>query len=171
MNWTFPPLKCGSIPQRSPDECDTRRIRRALIVENDRSSLKLLREMMALIGWESVAALNGRVAVEACVEERFDAIFMDLRMPVMDGFEATKLIRSQDGPNKNTPILAISIDWSNATVNSAFESGADTYIKKPVSLTDLAKAVEIATTRRHPEGPRIRYQEPNLMAENLEVCR
>ncbi|MDD2384402.1 MAG: response regulator [Sulfurospirillaceae bacterium] len=95
--------------------------------DNNRLTLNLLLEDIA--GVEVFEAEDGQVAVEMCVREKFDLIFMDIMMPNLDGFEATKFIKQVQ---KNCMIIALSALDDQASKNTMLSLGAEDYLTKPV---------------------------------------
>ena len=77
-------------------------------------------------------AVNGKIAVELCEKEKFDIILMNITMPVMDGYEATREIRKF---NKEVPIIANS-NWGNIT-EKCLECGCNDFIRAPMSREEL----------------------------------
>lgn len=95
--------------------------------DNNRLTLNLLLEDIA--GVEVCEAEDGQVAVEMCINQTFDLIFMDIMMPNMDGFEATKLIKELQ---KNCMIIALSALDDQTSKNKMLSLGAEDYLTKPV---------------------------------------
>ena len=77
---------------------------------------------------------NGEAAVEAFSSEHFDAVFMDLHMPIMDGIEALQEIRSRDGWGKTCPLFVLSADGQSDVKEQALTVGADNFLMKPLDL-------------------------------------
>lgn len=96
--------------------------------DNNRLTLNLLLEEIEEI--EVYEAEDGQIAVEMCVKHNFDLIFMDIMMPHMDGFEATKLIKQVQ---KNCMIIALSALDDQASKNKMLSLGAEDYLTKPVN--------------------------------------
>lgn len=118
---------------------------RFLIAEDNEINGEIITEMLAVKGAESLVVPNGREAVE-CFEKnspgRFDAVLMDIRMPVMDGYEAARAIRSsmrQDG--KDIIIIAMTADAFEDDIKRAFEAGMDAHTAKPVDMEAFVNTV------------------------------
>ena len=79
---------------------------RVLLVEDNRLNQQVASELLARAGLDVAIASNGREAVEKVAEESFDAVLMDIQMPVLDGYEATRIIR-ENGRNHELPIIAM----------------------------------------------------------------
>ncbi len=105
--------------------------------DNNRLTLNLLLEDIA--GVEVCEAEDGQVAVEMCARQNFDLIFMDIMMPNMDGFEATKLIKQLQ---KNCMIIALSALDDQTSKNKMLSLGAEDYLTKPVDAELFATRIK-----------------------------
>jgi two-component system sensor histidine kinase/response regulator len=89
-------------------------------------------------GHTIVHAVNGREAVEAAAREAFDIIFMDVQMPEMDGFEATRRIREgEEAAGRHTPIVAMTAHVMAGDRERCLTAGMDDYLSKPLNKIDL----------------------------------
>ena len=102
-------------------------------VEDTRHFMRLELEEQGFIVFE---AENGQVAVDTAAREKPDVILMDLTLPLMDGFTATKLIRQNDAL-KNVPIIAITAHKEDDFRADAKASGIDAYVTKPIDVNWL----------------------------------
>ena len=130
-----PGLKKTEIKTKPARIADNTKI---LVVEDNLVNQMILKSMLKKMGYQTLVAGNGREAVVLLEHETVDAILMDCQMPVMDGYETTREIRSMNNSNSNKPILAVT---ANVMVNDrekCLESGMNDYIKKPVS-TEIIK--------------------------------
>ncbi len=82
-------------------------------------------------------AENGYVAVEKIKNENYDVVLMDIQMPVMDGFEATKAIRALDSNKKNLPIIALTANATRSSVEQCLANGMNDCLSKPFTPEDL----------------------------------
>ena len=116
-------------------ERDSRDLKVLLVedVEDTRHFMRLELEEQGFIVFE---AENGQVAVETAAREKPDVILMDLTLPLMDGFTATKLIRQNDAL-KNVPIIAITAHKEDDFRADAKASGFDAYVTKPIDVNWL----------------------------------
>ncbi|MBE6282253.1 MAG: response regulator [Bacteroides sp.] len=108
-------------------------MKRILIAE-DTDSNYLLLSIILRKEYEIIRAMNGKEAVDICRNDRPDLVLMDFKMPVMDGLEATRQIRSFD---KDLPIIALTANAYDSDREHAFEAGCDDYMSKPVSAVAL----------------------------------
>ena len=82
-------------------------------------------------------ALNGAKAVELVKGNRYHVVLMDIQMPVMDGYDATRAIRALYGDKANTPIIAMTANAMAAEKQRCFDAGMDGFIPKPFKKDDL----------------------------------
>ena len=93
-------------------------------------------------------AANGAIAVERFKERPYDVVLMDCRMPVMDGYQATRAIRAQERVGARTPIVALSANSLPTDRAACLEAGADQFLTKPIGLAQLTEALQPIATRR-----------------------
>ncbi len=110
-----------------------------LIVEDHPVNRMILEAWMSSAGHVSTTAENGQLALDACAEQPFDLIIMDVNMPVMDGLTATRHIRDGNGINAGTPIVVLSASARSEDHAAGLEAGADAYLNKPIDFVALAK--------------------------------
>ncbi len=116
--------------------------KRVLLVEDNRVNQKVARLTLEQFGCEVTIANNGREAVELAVGPiAFDLILMDVNMPVMDGFEATRVIRTLDHPNASAPIIAMTGMVFEDDRERCYAAGMTDVMTKPFSLPDLRERV------------------------------
>jgi CheY-like chemotaxis protein len=108
-----------------------------MVVDDSEDIRELLRVQLTHLGYRVVEAADGREAVEAVREERPDLILMDLSMPVLDGFEATRLIRRIGGA-RGIVILAFTALSSGANRASALAAGCDDFVRKNLGMQELS---------------------------------
>lgn len=111
-----------------------------LIVEDDLKSLKLFRDLLEASGYASLEATNGKKAVELAREKKPDLILMDIQMPVMDGFEATKILKA-GAETRNIRIIALTSYAMKEDDEKVREAGCDGYITKPIDTKEFLKKV------------------------------
>lgn len=119
---------------------------KALLVEDNELNMDIAAELLAMIGIETDKAVNGKEAVDKVREKgegAYDMIFMDIQMPVMNGYEAAKEIRKTKGEYfSRIPIIAMSANAFTDDVEKVKEAGMNDYISKPVEVDKLIKAIE-----------------------------
>ncbi|HEY0305729.1 MAG TPA: response regulator [Longimicrobiales bacterium] len=109
-----------------------------LIVEDHRDSREALKALFEAFGYQVTEATNGRDAVQAAFTERPNLILMDIMMPEMDGFDATRRIRALPGFAR-TPIIAVTA--MEGARELALQAGMSDYVRKPVDIRGLLKKV------------------------------
>lgn len=115
---------------------------RVLLVEDNEINRLYATTILKNWGCITVLAENGFVAVEKVTNEFFNAVLMDVQMPVMDGFEATKSIRSLvDAEKKNIPIIALTANATRKDYEKCLAEGMDDCITKPFTPDDLFKVL------------------------------
>ncbi|KAI8274939.1 hypothetical protein K4K56_001608 [Colletotrichum sp. SAR 10_98] len=139
------PTRGNPEPSQSPNESD-RDPDLFLLVDDNAINLRILSEYMKKLGHKYTTAMDGKQAVEAFrkSEGRYKCIFMDISMPVMDGFEATREIRVFE-TRKNIPrcqVFALTGLASASAQEEAFASGIDLFLTKPVKLKELSKILQ-----------------------------
>ena len=109
---------------------------KVLLVEDVEDTRLFMRIELEEQGFIVLEAENGQVAVDIAAREKPDVILMDLTLPLMDGFAATKLIRQNDAL-KNVPIIAITAHKEDDFRADAKASGFDAYVTKPIDVNWL----------------------------------
>jgi len=123
-----------------------------LLVEDDQVNQMVVEQMLLQLGCEVDVATDGEAARRAVARKRYDLVFMDCHMPVMDGYEATRRIRADEqGACTRTPIVALTADALAADRERCLAAGMDGFMTKPVSTAQLSATIERWTGRRtHP---------------------
>jgi CheY-like chemotaxis protein len=113
---------------------------KVLLVEDFEDTRLFMRLELEEQGFIVFEAENGKVAVEIAIREKPDVILMDLTLPLMDGFAATKLIR-QNEELKNVPVIAVTAHKENDFRSDAKASGFDAYVTKPIDVNWLKELI------------------------------
>ena len=132
-------------PAGAEGQADTRekdRQRRLLVAEDMEINRQLVCMLLENMGYQVDVAENGREAlekIESCPAGTFDAVLMDIQMPVMDGYEAAEKIRGLDDPEKaGIPMIAVTANAFGEDVRKALEKGMDGHISKPIDPGQLS---------------------------------
>ena len=144
---------------------------RVLVAEDHESLRELVALQLRQLGVEHRIVNNGFAAVEAAAAEPFDAILMDMDMPLMDGYEAVHVLRER---GYDRPIIAFTAHAAGPAVERARAQGCDAVIRKPVSIDRLRAALEpfLAPDRAADRAPpEIDRRIADLVPRFLEVCR
>ncbi|MCI8326541.1 MAG: response regulator [Lachnospiraceae bacterium] len=115
--------------------------RRILFAEDNELNREILKELLSDLGIELEEAEDGQVCLEKFQKSEhgyYDAILMDVRMPVMNGYEATSAIRSLDRPDAQTiPIIAMTADAFSEDIKHCLDSGMNAHTAKPINLDEM----------------------------------
>jgi CheY-like chemotaxis protein len=112
------------------------------VVDDVAVNLVVVEKMVESLGYQVETASNGIEAVAAIKSKHYDLIFMDIQMPEMDGFEATRVIRGLDLETRNVPIVAITANTQESDRSACIEAGMNDYIAKPFVKKQLAVLLE-----------------------------
>jgi two-component system, cell cycle response regulator DivK len=110
--------------------------KRILVVEDQPDNRQIIRDMLADTGYEIAEAENGEEALAAIAKQRPDLILMDIQLPVMDGYAATRRIKT-DPALKSIPVIAVTSYALSGEEKKAREAGCDDYVPKPYSPRQL----------------------------------
>jgi PAS domain S-box-containing protein len=117
---------------------------RVLLVEDNAVNQKLARRMLERFGYRADVAANGLEALEALDRQPYDLVFMDVQMPEMDGFEATRQIRSLLCATRQPRIVAMTANAMQGDREECLTAGMDDYVSKPIGVNELRSALESA---------------------------
>ncbi|RYU62481.1 response regulator [Methylolobus aquaticus] len=113
-----------------------------LLVEDNPVNQKLALILLGKAGYAVDLAENGLRAIEQIGKRRYDAVLMDVQMPEMDGFEATRRIREQETPGSHLPIIAMTANAMKGDEELCREAGMDDYVSKPFLLPKLMQVLD-----------------------------
>lgn len=118
-----------------------------LVVEDNETNRKLMRDTLTYYGYEVIEAVNGEEGVRIAKEHKPDLILMDIQMAVMDGFAAIKMLRNNPG-TKHIKIIAVTSSAMKGDKEKIMEAGFDGYIAKPVDIRELPGIIQRLLERR-----------------------
>lgn len=112
---------------------------RALIVEDNPVNQMVIKGICKKLNWKTDCAKDGREAVELLEKEEFNLVLMDCQMPVMDGYEATQIIRNPNSKilKHDVPIIAVTANVSDENRLKCLKTGMDDFITKPINLEKI----------------------------------
>ncbi|WP_200505717.1 hybrid sensor histidine kinase/response regulator [Adhaeribacter terrigena] len=145
------------------DEIDPKELGavRVLLAEDNEINQLLARKVITDWGFELDIAANGRIAVDMLKENDYDVVLMDMQMPEMDGYEATKYIRNEMGAKSNIPIIAFTAHATKQEIGRCMLAGANAYVSKPLKPNELLSEIYDLVQ----EEPGIVFK-PDLREEN-----
>jgi two-component system cell cycle response regulator DivK len=106
--------------------------RRILVVEDQEDNRQILRDLLGSVGYDMIEADNGEDAIRLAAAERPDLILMDIQLPTLDGYEATRRIKA-DPALKAIPIIVVTSYALSGDQEKARAAGCDDYVTKPYS--------------------------------------
>jgi len=116
-------------------------MRRILLVEDNEMNRDMLSRRLMRKGYEVLIAVDGQQGVAMAQSESPDVVLMDMSLPVMDGWEATRILKSSPA-TKDLPIIALTAHAMSTDRDKALEAGCDDYDTKPIELTRLLAKIE-----------------------------
>ncbi len=118
-----------------------RKVTKLLLVEDNAMGRKMLVRRLTRKGFEVVVAADGAEAISLVTRERPDLVIMDLSLPVMDGWEATRRLKGQ-AETRDIPVIALTAHAMAGDRDSALEAGCDDYEAKPVEFKRLLDKID-----------------------------
>ena len=112
-----------------------------LVVEDNLDNYELVRNILEFAGYDTFLAVNGQDGVNAASKQKPDLILMDMSLPEMDGWEATKLIRGNPD-TAHIPMIALTVHTLPLERQRALEAGVNAYLPKPYDAGQLIRLVE-----------------------------
>jgi PAS domain S-box-containing protein len=115
--------------------------RRVLVVEDNEVNQMVAAGLLEAMGYAVEVAGDGVVALEVLARSRFDAVLMDVQMPTMDGYAATRVLREREAGERRTPVIAMTAAAVDGERERCLEAGMDDFLTKPVDPAALAQAL------------------------------
>ena len=115
--------------------------KRILVVEDQPDNRQIIRDMLAASDYQITEAENGQEALAVIAKERPDLILMDIQLPVMDGYEATRQIKANPAL-RSIPIIAVTSHALNGEEQTARAAGCDDYVPEPYSPRQLLAKIQ-----------------------------
>ena len=120
-----------------------------LYVEDNDDNVYVVRRWLGRAGFTVLVAVDGEQALAMAVAERPDLILMDLSLPVLDGWEATRRLKAAP-ETKDIPVIALSAHAMVGDREKALAAGCDDYDMKPIDFTRLRAKIDALVARREP---------------------
>jgi len=115
--------------------------KRILVVEDQEDNRQILRDLLGSVGYDMIEAGNGEAGVAAAAAQRPDLILMDIQLPLMDGYEATRRIKANP-ELKGIPIIVVTSYALSGDEAKARAAGCDAYVTKPYSPRQLLAKIK-----------------------------
>ena len=168
---TLDPGPLDGVRWLSPQEATTRAVEsaaekgdswqfppaRVLVVDDGEANRELVRLVLEEVGLSVTDAENGQIGVDKATEERFDVILMDMQMPVMDGFAATRTLRSR---GMKLPIIALTANAMKGFEQEVLDAGCSGYLAKPVDIDGLLQTLASLLGGRRVAGSALKNERP-----------
>jgi two-component system cell cycle response regulator DivK len=113
---------------------------RILVVEDQTDNMQILRDLLTSVGYEMIEAEDGEAGVQAAKAHRPDLILMDIQLPVLDGYEATRQIKAVPALHA-IPIIVVTSYALSGDERKARAAGCDDYVPKPYSPRELLQKI------------------------------
>lgn len=117
---------------------------KVLHVDDDPMNLRVVQEILGAYGHHAVMANSGAEALERLASERFDLMLLDIHMPGMTGLDVVEALRARAGPERETPVIALTADVYSRRPAEYLALGFNDFVSKPILVAGLISAI-----RRH----------------------
>jgi twitching motility two-component system response regulator PilH len=138
-----------SVPYNARSLLGEHRMARILIVDDSPSQLEGLKRLVEKLGHQTLTAVDGAAGVEAAKRDKPDLVLMDVVMPNLNGFQATRAI-SKDPGTAHIPVILVTTKDQETDKVWGMRQGAKAYVTKPVSEADLIKVLDEHLSNDHP---------------------
>ncbi|HKK09500.1 MAG TPA: response regulator [Bacteroidales bacterium] len=119
---------------------------RILLAEDQKINRKIVSGLLSKYKWEIIEAVDGQEAFEKATSDNYDLILMDVQMPRMDGYEATRKIRESETGKKHIPIIAMTAHAMKGDKEKCLAAGMDHYLTKPINTAEVVKIINEYTS-------------------------
>jgi CheY-like chemotaxis protein/HPt (histidine-containing phosphotransfer) domain-containing protein len=113
-----------------------------LLADDNAVNRKVLQHMLGRLGHHVSMASTGQEAIDMATSNRYDLIFMDMMMPVVDGLEATRQIRASESGKRRTPIIAVTANVERTDEQACANAGMDAFLTKPFTLNQVRHSID-----------------------------
>jgi len=120
-----------------------KKVGKVLLVEDNEVNQLVFEGMLTQLGYQLDIAGNGEQGVEMWKQGDYDIIFMDVQMPVMNGIEATQIIRSLEKPDMHQPIIALTANALDEDEDTCLKAGMDAFMTKPLDMKLLKETLSL----------------------------
>ena len=161
-----------SVPRRTFEEPPPPKRARVLVVEDNSVNQLVAIGQLQRLGHECVVAASGAEAIEEVGNGTFDIVLMDIQMPDMDGYEATRRIRQMPEPRRDIPVIAITAHALAGEREKCIAAGMNDYLAKPVSLEQIGAVIRLWASRESTEtvaAPDVMEQDDQYVLDRERV--
>jgi len=157
--------RAGRRKEQSNEELNAISGARVLLVEDNEINQQVAQEILQGAGLIVTVANNGQEGVDAARQNEYDIILMDIQMPVMDGYAATREIRNLKSEIRNLPIIAMTAHAMAGDENKSLQAGMNGHVTKPIDPDQLFSALQKWIK---PSEKRVQVQQPEVPVEQSE---
>jgi len=118
------------------------KVARILIVEDTLQNQRLLKSMLNRLGYKADAVHNGQEALDLLAKQAYDLVLMDCKMPVLDGYEATRRLRQMESEGAHTIVIGVTANAMDGDREQCLEAGMDDYLSKPFRLQEITDLIQ-----------------------------
>jgi CheY-like chemotaxis protein len=115
---------------------------KVLHVDDDPMNLRVVQEILGAFGHQAVMACSGREALERLAQEDFDIALLDIHMPGMSGIEVVERLRAAPGPERDTPVIALTADVYSRRPAEYLALGFNDFVSKPILVSGLMASIK-----------------------------
>lgn len=126
-------------------------MKRILLVEDNELNMDMLKRRLGRLGYEIIGVTDGLQSLTMAEQVQPDLILMDMSLPVLDGWDATRRLKNNEA-TRNIPIIGLSAHAMSEDRERALEVGCDDYETKPIHLNRLLEKIETWTKKDGPDG-------------------
>jgi len=126
----------------SPAVSGLSRRMKILVLDDNEVNLELMDQYMVYLDQDCELVSSSPKALQAINKQKYDYIFLDLHVPILDGFQVASFIRHSNSPNKKTPLVALTADVLRSTEQKAVKHGFNAFLRKPVTLGQIQEFLE-----------------------------
>lgn len=116
--------------------------KKILVAEDSSVIQNLTKKILSLQNYEIMAVKNGKMVIEILESDTYDMVLMDIHMPIMDGMECARVIRKMKNDNSNIPIVAITGNANNYSLDDFKDAGINGFLPKPLNYDTLVETVK-----------------------------
>lgn len=137
------------------DHSTGRRTLKVLHVDDEPLHLRVVEDILTAFGHATTNARSGREALDCLSREAFDLVIMDVHMPAMSGVEVVQRLRASRGPERATPVIALTADVLTKTPDEYRALGFNDFLAKPILVNGLMASVMAAVGERYDAEARL----------------